>query len=418
MFINSKTIGTIISIFIFLSFILGYCLNENSAGGGQGDYNHIANNYNLIFSYNFSEIDWSNYESTRFPLHYFLVKLYVPFNYKFLSLNTLFVSLIGYLFLVLIILKKNNYNQKKIDNVKVFLLSSIILLSPYFRTSAYWMLEENFGISLIITSYFFIYHGVCSKKNYYIYFGIFISYLAFFCSQNLFIFVMTNFFYLMAHFKKNKKNLFNIVLINLIFISPLIIFFDHIVEIMSRPITNRVNKDILDLNYYNLISVFSILLFYAFPFVAFDLKKNTIFKNINYKAFSIYLFSFFVFIYIFKDIEFEYLAGGVIKKIIYLLPLSEIVKKYLILSSAFVGLIFLLELFKKYRYLGFFIIFYSILFIFTDYVFQEYFDPIFVLFLIFYCLKLEEIKLSQIYFLIIYFSSLLVGAIFYYKNII
>ena len=34
----------------FLSFIFGYYLQENSAGGGPGDYNHIANNYNLIFS--------------------------------------------------------------------------------------------------------------------------------------------------------------------------------------------------------------------------------------------------------------------------------------------------------------------------------------------------------------------------------
>ena len=35
---------------------------------------------------------------------------------------------------------------KEIDGLLLFLISSVVLLSPYYRTSAYWGLEENYGL--------------------------------------------------------------------------------------------------------------------------------------------------------------------------------------------------------------------------------------------------------------------------------
>ena len=91
MAINNKEKIYSISIFlIILSFIYGFVIGENSAGGGEGDYDHILNNYNLIFNNSFENIDWSKYRDSRFPLDYFLFKFYLP-NSEFIWRLNIFI---------------------------------------------------------------------------------------------------------------------------------------------------------------------------------------------------------------------------------------------------------------------------------------------------------------------------------------
>ena len=60
---------------IYLSFFLGYFLQENSAGGGVIDFKHISNNILLFKESNFFEIDWTKYESTSLPIYYLILKI-------------------------------------------------------------------------------------------------------------------------------------------------------------------------------------------------------------------------------------------------------------------------------------------------------------------------------------------------------
>ena len=69
-----------------MSFIFGFLINENSAGG-RGDFGHILNNYQLIFGNFFADIDWSKYRDSRFPLDYFIFKLYLPSDVNFWIYN-------------------------------------------------------------------------------------------------------------------------------------------------------------------------------------------------------------------------------------------------------------------------------------------------------------------------------------------
>ena len=61
-----------------------------------------------------------------------------------------------------------NFLKKKyyvIDKKILFLVSSILYLSPYYRTSAFWGLNENYGIVAAILSFLFL-HIVKNEKNY------------------------------------------------------------------------------------------------------------------------------------------------------------------------------------------------------------------------------------------------------------
>ena len=91
----------LLSIFIIISFILGFLFNENSAGGGKGDFGHILNNYKIIFQNSFFDIDWSKYRDSRFPLDYFIFKLYLPIDPNIWKYNVFLISLLTPLVLFL-----------------------------------------------------------------------------------------------------------------------------------------------------------------------------------------------------------------------------------------------------------------------------------------------------------------------------
>ena len=154
--INSEKL--ILSFLIFLSiasYFVGYFLKENSAGGGEADFKFVWQNLQTFDNYSLFEAikltgvaDDKIFQSTRTPGFYILNKLLNPFidNKANFKISIFIISIIVPIILF--------YTLKiKFKNVKtIYLLSvcSIIFLSPYFRTSAIWGLEENFGILSIV----------------------------------------------------------------------------------------------------------------------------------------------------------------------------------------------------------------------------------------------------------------------------
>ena len=105
-----------LSLLLIISFIFGFLLNENSAGGGEGDFGHILNNYQLIYGNSFTDIDWSKYRDSRFPLDYFIFKLYLPNNVDFWIYNIFLISFITPAILYLTLKKKTFINNLR--NIK------------------------------------------------------------------------------------------------------------------------------------------------------------------------------------------------------------------------------------------------------------------------------------------------------------
>ena len=151
--INYRHVSIILIFISFLSLFLGFYLDENSAGAGsyEGDIKAIWKNLQIFLTNDLaSSINHPDYFDSRPPLAYILYEIFNPFVGDILSYrrSVFSISLIlPFLFYFCLKLK-----FLKADNLLLFLISSTVCLSPYFRTSSYWGLEENLGlISLLLT---------------------------------------------------------------------------------------------------------------------------------------------------------------------------------------------------------------------------------------------------------------------------
>ena len=135
-FITKKNIAyTIVSLIIF-SFFYGFYSNENSvgAGGYNGDIIWILENIEIFKNNSLKDsILNENLFGNRTPLIYVINELINPFFYEYekYRVSIFLLSLIGPIILYLCLRIRFPQTNKDL----IILLSSLILLSPYYRTS-------------------------------------------------------------------------------------------------------------------------------------------------------------------------------------------------------------------------------------------------------------------------------------------
>ena len=145
----------ILSSLIIIYFFYGFYTNENSAGAGgfEGDFSLIWNNLNLLRGDILSNLDNPLYSDSRPPLSYILHLKFNPFNFneEVFRTSCFVLSLTIPTLLYFAIIRKYPELEKRYS----LILALIITLSPYFRTTAYWSLGENYGLIFVILTYLF-----------------------------------------------------------------------------------------------------------------------------------------------------------------------------------------------------------------------------------------------------------------------
>ena len=157
-----------LSTLIYFSFFLGFYFGENSIGSGgyNGDLLWMWQNLEIYKNNNFYDaIHHPEFFGNRSPLNIYILHAYLnPFISDLDSYRvTVFIlSLIApIIFYICLIQKFTNTNK-----IVLFFISSFILLSPFYRTSAYWGLEVNYAITTMLLSvYFFKYFKKKKKLN-------------------------------------------------------------------------------------------------------------------------------------------------------------------------------------------------------------------------------------------------------------
>ena len=411
-----------LSALVYLSFFLGYLLKENSAGGGFIDFKHISNNILLFKDNNFFEIDWTKYESTSLPIYYLIIKTLNIFDFFKIGLFNLFISLLTVLIFFRSLINIIQRYNLKIDNTVLFAISSLPLLSPYFRTSTFWMLEENIGYLFMLLSIFFW----TKQKTYLnIFFCIIFSSLAFY-SRQTYAFVSIIMFFSFIDFKKlfTFKNIF-IVHSFLILLFPSLYFFKEWGGLVPPGAT--ITRPI-EFKFINLLIIFSICLFYLIPFLVLENKKkirNFFFEN-KYAIFLSLIFFYFIFFDKIntEDVYYKFkLGGGLIYKINFHLNLlikSFFIQKIIFIFISWVGFLSILFYFLRSFNLKIFFLVFIIILSNANIIFQEYFDPmIFFLVIILYKIKDLSCNFINLYFLIFCYNlTLLISSLIYYNIIL
>jgi hypothetical protein len=255
-------------------------------------------------------------------------------------------------------------------------LSCLPLLSPYFRTSTFWGLEEITAYFFFLCSTFFFYISSKKKIELYKYLAIFFSILAFFSRLNL---IFLPIFFLFSYLKKNHSSLslgnLKKIFFFIIIISPSLYFFYKFKSDMPGG-GNRINFQIS-----NLPIIFSIIFLYLIPLILVNINilKEQI-KGNKYIYSIIIIFIFFILLISFGiSPKYEEVGGGFFYKIFFKLNIFDeyfTLKKYLFVFFSTLGIFFSMIIAIKNIFFIFYLIFTTIVFINIDIVFQEYFDPL------------------------------------------
>jgi hypothetical protein len=437
---NYKKIGVdkFLSIFLILFsvifFFYGFISEENSAGAGgfNGDFSNTWNNLqiflnnDLITAINSSgnTLDGQKkYISSRPPLIYILNKFLNPFTENqidWIRSIFFFSLLVPLLFYYCLKIKFKNT-----DNLKLILLSCTILLSPYFRTSSYWGLEENYGIVCILISYIFLHIYYKQKKisfiKFFKLFGLALSSsLCVYFDQKLVIIPLLIF---LKIFLSSEKKILKLILT--FFYSILAIPFLYLIVLWKNiiPTGDSLVREIGFNLYFSHIG-FSLTMigFYLIPFFFF---KDEDIKNIFFSYFKekkkfkiIILFLIYLLLSFFFDdyqnSKYPLLGKGIIHKLSLIL-FSDVLLQKIFVYLNFLIFFFITVLFLNKNLLDSLIIYFFLIISILIYpLLQEYYDPlILILIFTFFSTKLN-INYKNIFILYFYLLFFLITAKIYY----
>jgi hypothetical protein len=439
---NSNNFFKILSIFLIFSsisfYFYGFLIGENSAGAGgpKGDFSNVWITLqtflknDILTSVKISgEIVAQGQErlyiSSRTPLIYILNKVFNPFVESKVSFirSIFFFSLLA----PLLFYYSLKIKFPKSNSIILMLLACTILLSPYFRTSSYWGLEENYGIVFLFVSYILLEKFFEEKKIkgvlkfFKLFFLTFASSLCVYFDQKLLIVPL--FCFIKIIFSNENKSLkFLSCFLYFIFSIPylyLIFLWGNIIPTSDASIRTIGNNFYLSHLGFSL----TIIGFYLIPLFFFqnlNIKKLIKFyfkNNINllfFLIFVIYLL-FSIFLDDYQSSKYPILGKGVIHKLSLWL-FSDILMQKIFIYFNFIFFYFIVSLFLNQKIAESLIIFYlliSSMFIYP--ILQEYYDPIIIIFVfIFFNLKFR-INYKNVLFLFFYLLLFLGVARTYYS---
>lgn len=400
-----------------MSYFIGYFYRENSGGGGQNDFEghiwFVIKSFQESFFYTIK--NYGQWEEAVWPLYHILQSYFNPFATSQSSTQLSHTILCLVVLPILYLAIKEKFKNKSNQTLNFFLLSCIILLSPFFRTSAFWATTENISTIFLLTSILFFFkfkNALDNQKKWYLLLTCIFGSLTLYSRQYLFFFNILFLIYL-AH-NKDFKNLCNALIIYSFLSLPaiyLIYTWGALYDINSN--SDYSNYISLDNIYSNSLCVLSVFFIYCTPFLILNLKNFTIFLQKH-----LLLVFLIILIIIFLPYEYKWLdgkitlGGGIPLKISILF-----FQNYLFLKiCASFGLILFL-FYTKIHFKNFIILFPILtIFLLPKIFFQEYMDPlIFIIFLLLIKHQSEKLILKNnfIFMLLIYELIILISGIYY-----
>ena len=398
---KNNTLYMILILFSLSSFIYGFVIREDSAGGGKIDFSNTWTNQK-IFNENTTIASIKNTKTSEiklsinshFPSSYIINKFLNPFfKNKENFLISIFILNIFLPIIFFLILKKN-YKKQNLYLLACF--SSIIYLSPYYRTSSYWAGMENYGLLMMVISYYFysIYlKEVNNKKKYILIFSIF-SCLCVYFDQKLALIPLI-YSYLFLKHENNKINISLYIIINFILSLPVFSLIYYWGSLISPHDT--ISRSFGTLYLEQIGYFFSITSFYLIPYIFIFHKKIFQFVMSNKKYFMILFFLFSVYlilIFLFPTnyFQWEHLGKGWAHKLSRLIFEDEFSQKIFLYFIFFISIFSFFAVAQKRILLIFFVIFFIPISLLILPFFQEYLDPLVFIFLSLFFYNNDELN--------------------------
>ena len=415
---------------ISFSFFLGYFLRENAVGGG---HEFFRLSWPIIQSFKqdflFTLKNYAQFGDGTIPFSHIINAYLNPFSdiIENFQLSTTIISFVIF-FIFALILKKT---FTRVNFIDILLTSSVFLLLPFFRTSAFWGKNENYGwLFCILALYFFseIKKNLSSNPQNRDILNIilfcFTSSCALYARQALVFLPISYLLYLFFN-NANKKIIITSIISFFIFAIPtflLILIWGNVFPVEDFQsgtfFGGSLNFKYILINFPILLGFFA---FYLLPILFIEFL-NSGFKDFFAKYFMSFFFSLIIFVFLSQTNLLNYLGedyatgGGAILKLNYLIQKKNYLLLLIFSSIGFSILVrFITEDTKKNAV---FLIPILIIYGLRDIITQEYFEPL-ILVIFFLALKtnlhkiyFNNISLSNFIFLS-YFTIFLIGSIYF-----
>ena len=423
----NKFISATLVILVITSFFFGFYLDESSFGaaGYDGDFEHIYTNLEFFLKNDLAtSLSNPEYHDSRPPTTYILHELLNPFTESKINFrrSVFFISLsVPILFYFCL---KQKFNDK--ENLLLILLSSTIFLSPYFRTSSFWGLQENYGLIFLLLTFLSMRflneeNGYSEKKHIkYIKFLTitFLSSACIYFDQKLIIIPAICFFTIISSKQLIKFKIFS-TFCYFVFSLPYI----YLITIWGSliPSNPTAGRNFLEVLYFDHLGYATTMIaFYLLPLLFFKGEKiilliKSFFKDNKNYFLIVFFVLYLIFLLIFSNSNEEsILGGGFIHKISILMFKNHLYQSIFIYFSFFISWLIILIYFNK-KTKDYFILFYLLFLpIFIWPLFQEYFDPLIIILAFTFFSSKVYINYKNSIILFVYLSFFLVSSNVYY----
>ena len=305
-------------LFFYITLLISFILGENSTGGAIGDYfqtnKYLSQKFASEFLKTFYEYD--THDSRHSPI----LIIFLSFFEK-IKLSDIFIRLIHLhlcLFLPYLFYKCLSVKFIKIDKKILFFLSSLIFLSPTFRTLAIWPDSRLLGLTLFTLSIYYFLKFEESKNFKFAINNVFFLALSAYISPNFSVFSIFFFIRFLQNYGFFSKKILLIIITNIVLTFPAF-YYIFILEInfflKSAAIGISENERIIFNNLFNdILITFSIIFFYLIPFLFFKIIKIHNISNLKNILISSSIFLICVLNF---DYNYLYSGGGIFFKLFF-----------------------------------------------------------------------------------------------------
>ena len=388
--IEKNKLGFLIILLILLSYFFGFYIREISNGAGHIDLEHhiwlVISDLKKNYFQTIVNYQNNGYGEATFPFFHSFQSFFNPAtkNILYCLNNTIFNLFVIFIFYQFLKFKKIEFE----NNFSIILIPFILLLSPWFRSSSYWGMTENFAFFFLIPSLYYL-DLLISKKisfNKNLLLTILIS-LTLYARQQYIFLALFHLFVLLLN--NNKRELiFTIIIYSLLSLPGFYVLFTWgVFDDLSQTTSSSSGLNVKNI-FMNIPKISSLFFFYTIPLILINFSK---FLEIFFskKCILFFIGIFTIKLILFHDLSYSNLSGGFIVKFTQFFLFND-TKLLIFISSAFFA--FVISVIKSSNYKHFLIlplIYLNLGFITT--VYQEWIDPLYI-FIYFLFLSKDQIS--------------------------
>ena len=360
----------LLSVFLYLTLIVGFIFNENLNLGSYYDWINVYEPPIRDFSSNFKDtlLSYDQYGQRHSPVYLIFLSVFLDLGLNFDTIRIIHLHLCLSLILIF-------YNCLKLvfDNINVQslqLLSLVIFLSPTFRSLSIWPDSRLPGLIFFILSIYFFLKFLKDYNPKYAWYNSIFLIISSYISPNFSLFAIYFFFFFAKQIK--MKSLILLIFFNIIASIPIFYYiFVLKINFLTAGKTSGFDGESIALSYNfadKIAIISSIILFHLLPIL---LSINFYQDFLNFiKKYLLKVFSIFLLIVYFFNYQVEFTGGG------FFFQLSQMLfnNNILFFGIIFFSITFLLHC-SKLSINNFFLIILVIISNIQNTIYHKYYEP-------------------------------------------